>query len=75
MSDYPVKLVGMAQAYECPECMREGGSLEHTEFHLEEENHLRIEYGWECCYCYENWSQTIMVKLGDVVSNTVELLT
>jgi len=67
----------LAQANTCPQCGSQGYvSLERQEVHFNHDRQgstIRIENGFMCMDCSACWSQTIVAKVGDVISNTVEL--
>lgn len=66
-----IKPKGMEQASTCPECDSEGAvSLEHQELSVSE-GKLTIFNGFDCFRCSISWYQTIVVCLGEVVSNKV----
>ena len=71
-----IRPTGMQQAGTCPECGREGWvSLETQDISLEygKDGHtIRIVNGFMCTDCATFWTQTIVAKVGDVISNTVE---
>jgi len=69
-----IRPTGMQQAGTCPECGREGWvSLETQDISLEygKDGHtIRIVNGFMCKDCATFWTQTIVAKVGDVISNT-----
>lgn len=71
-----IRPTGMQQAGTCPECGREGWvSLETQDISLEygKDGHtIRIVNGFMCTDCATFWTQTIVAKVRDVISNTVE---
>lgn len=69
-----LRLVTLPTVKQCLKCKGHPGwtFIAHHDVYLKA-NQLVVEIFWFCGSCAEGWKQTIVIGLGDVISDSIDL--